>query len=81
MIFADFKCIKCNYIFEGIKNRVLDDWGLQNCPKCNSTSKRVFSSIIFDIALGHCGNASNGYQTTVTKKRSTKYGMYKGIKV
>ena len=62
MIYADYKCKKCDHIFEGGKNNILDDFPKLPCPECNSENTyRVFNFAGYEVCVGKVGNAKSGY--------------------
>lgn len=82
MIFADYRCTNCNYVFEVSKKKVMDDWPTKvKCPECQSKkTKRVYGIGDFDVCEGKAGNYNTGYATSVTY-HPNKYGKFKGKRI
>lgn len=83
MLFEDFICDDCGHIQTARKKSIHTNWSdvIVLCEKCEKKMRRKLSAPAIDVAKGNFGNSANGYENSLTYKRSTKYGMYKGKKV
>lgn len=64
MRFSDYACDSCNIVFEYGKKNDLESFPKKvKCPECGAENKtrRIFSTIMTDIAEGLYGNAKSGY--------------------
>ena len=68
---ADYKCTECNHIQElWIENK--NDFPVYvKCNKCNSKSKRMFSSLYSICHQGKVGNYKNGYTSSPVSIKKT----------
>ena len=83
MIFSQFKCEKCNTIFDVEKESILDNFSdiKVNCPNCKSEKTHYYWILgPTDIATGNCGTAKDGYSHSFVYHPS-KFGRPKGMKV
>lgn len=81
MIIADAKCKDCGNVFEISKKKILDDFKLGKCPKCESVDvRRVFAIGATDVAVGLLGNSKTNFAKGPTYHPST-FGKYKGTKI
>jgi NAD-dependent SIR2 family protein deacetylase len=66
-VFTDVTCEDCNYFFEISKDKVLDDFKMPRCPKCDGRNvHRRWSNISLSVAEGSVGNAATGYASNFT---------------
>ena len=69
MVYADFKCQKCEHIFLGFKKRVHDNFPFFDCPECGAKDTiRLFTPVAIQVAEGKLGNAKNGYTNNIIYK-------------
>lgn len=61
---SDFKCKKCEHVFEITIKRTEDFPMSPKCPLCGSGSHRVFKPLHSIVKQGKVGNAHNGYKSS-----------------
>lgn len=82
MRFSDYRCTKCDEVFEYTKLKDLEDFPQHlKCPVCGSKSIRIYSNMTFAVAEGMCGNAGTGYGKSVTYHTNSLVANPKGTKV
>jgi len=81
MIIANFKCTECDGIYPVGKESIVDDFPDTPCMYCKSKKTyRMWNLGDISIAEGNMGNASTGYNKSVTYHPS-KYGHMKGTTI
>lgn len=79
---CNFKCEKCNQIFEVHKETATENFGSSSkCPYCGAIETyRVWGIADFSVSAGMLGNSLNGYDSNITYHPSN-YGRFKGTKI
>jgi len=91
-MYSAYQCPKCEHVFDYKKpyGEEFPEVLKHKCENCKKTTQHKMyfgsrSSLYFDVALGRCGNASNGYEKQITYQPSNltpmnkaygKYGRY-----
>jgi hypothetical protein len=70
-MFIDYQCKKCETTFEYHKPYGIPIPETVPCVSCEGEAKRLWNGMpLVDIAIGHAGNAKNGYQHNTIYKPS-----------
>ena len=81
MRISDYKCTKCEFVFEYCKDSDIDGFpNIVECEKCGEVAKRIWAIGDIDVAQGKLGRSLDGY-TTGSVSHCSEYGRFKGTKI